>query len=323
MDNHILAIGMQRTGKTTFLAALWDVVDAGEVSSSLTLQQLDGDNSHLNEIRALWADRKPIPRTLTTKERITSMTLRDVKSGVIGDVSFPDMDGESFARQWTEREWTKNYQEMVERSTGAILFIHPRQVKKGNLIREAIPLVSLLPEPEDQKETIASSKSGSHEQVDPHKSDGKNESGGLTGNTVLPESVRPASKLVPKKAEFAPTQVQLVELLQFMVGAKPELHGFRLAVVISAWDLVMKPPTTPEKWLSSNLSLLYQYLVANSDSVPFKVFGVSAQGGELKGKSAVSRKNNSPSSAIIVTGGDEKSSDITLPLRWVMNLSTT
>src|SRR6266481_3419243 len=102
-------MGLPKTGKTTFLAALWDVVDTKKVAGSLILECVDGDQQHLNSIRDLWADCQEIPRTLIGKEKTVSMTLRDRQSSVKGRISFPDMDGEVFERQWTDRVWPRSY----------------------------------------------------------------------------------------------------------------------------------------------------------------------------------------------------------------------
>ena len=99
----VLVVGLPQTGKTTFLAALWDIVGSGEVAGSLKLEKLGGDQQHLNDIRDLWADCNKVARTRTANERVVSMSLRDVRTNTTSEVVFSDMSGESFERQWTER----------------------------------------------------------------------------------------------------------------------------------------------------------------------------------------------------------------------------
>ncbi|MBX9680717.1 MAG: hypothetical protein K2X38_18330 [Gemmataceae bacterium] len=68
-----------------------------------------------------------------------------------------------------------------------------------------------------------------------------------------------------------------------MRWAKQVLDQFRLGVIISAWDVVMKQEdTTPGKWLQAYLPMLHQYLVANSEEVCSRVYGVSAQKGDIR-----------------------------------------
>lgn len=78
-DQLVLVIGLPKTGKTTFLAALWDVVDTENVEGSLVLESVDGDSEHLNTIRVLWANCKEMPRTLIGKGKTVSMKLGPVK----------------------------------------------------------------------------------------------------------------------------------------------------------------------------------------------------------------------------------------------------
>lgn len=248
----VLVIGLPRTGKTTFLAAFWDVVSSGEVPTSLQLDLLNGDKHHLNEIRNLWADCNEIPRTRIADECTVSMTLRDPTTGTVSELCFPDMDGESFERQWTERTWSEPYAALVGQATGALLFVHPEKVKEAPLILDAQRLMKPLL----NKATPA----------------------------LPPDAGDQASfrDTLPAEPTYAATQVQLVELVQFVQGAKLGTERFRLCVLVSAWDLVQKHGVgNPEHWLKRRLPLLHQYLVANADAMPFTVYGVSAQGGEL------------------------------------------
>ena len=284
-EHDILVMGLPQTGKTTFLAALWDVVDTQKVDGSLVLENVEGDMQHLNTIRDLWADCKEIPRTLFGKEKIVSMTLRDRVSSARSRLSFPDMDGEAFERQWTERVWPRSHKEITEMADSALIFIHPAKVKPGALIRDTHRAVGILAEAGAEPAPAAEPAPGS----------GK---------------------------KFTPTQVQLVEFLQFVRWAKQGLEQFRLGVIISAWDVVPKQgATTPDKWLEAQLPMLHQYLVANREEVCSRVYGVSAQGGDIKKDAARLRKKHSPSERIIVADGSSRSSDITIPVRWVMGVA--
>jgi hypothetical protein len=122
--------------------------------------------------------------------------------------------------------------------------------------------------------------------------------------------------------KFTPTQVQLVELLQFVKWAKHRLNQFRLGVVISAWDVIMKGrPTTPDQWLEDRLPMLHQFLAANHESFCSRVYGVSAQGGDIKQEADTLRAKLSPSERIIVVEGTTQSADITIPIRYVMGIT--
>lgn len=77
----------------------------------------------------------------------------------------------------------------------------------------------------------------------------------------------------------AVTQAKLVDLLEQVIevreGRMPEL-----AVVVSAWDAV-DADLDPDTWLRWRLPLLWQRLHAATPPLRFKLFGISAQGGNL------------------------------------------
>lgn len=84
--------------------------------------------------------------------------------------------------------------------------------------------------------------------------------------------------LVDWSPHLAPTQVQVVELLQFLM-TDDLFVGLRwVAVLISAWDEVEGDGLDPEEVLSTKLPLLDQYLRNGRDPWTWRVWGVSAQG---------------------------------------------
>lgn len=120
-----------------------------------------------------------------------------------------------------------------------------------------------------------------------------------------------------------PTEVVAVELLQFIVELRLN-EQCRLAIVISAWDRVKDKYNTPIEYVSENLPLLFQYLVANQREFTTKYFGVSAQGdafdNEKKCEELVAKHRNAPAERILVVDDQgNEGHDITLPLWSIMN----
>lgn len=287
----VLVIGLPRTGKTTFLAALWDVVETESVDGSLILESIEGDKEHLNAIRDLWANCDEMPRTRVGKEKTVSMKLRDRSSNISGHFSFPDMDGETFEQQWTDRVWTESYEKLVVSSDTVMLFVHPKKVLEGALIRDARPLIAALPKADS------------------------------TTNVVDASNVESSAEHAAPATRWVPTQVQVLELLQFVLRKRGS-NRMRLGVIVSAWDMVMKlGSTTPDKWIQERMPLLYQYLISNRESVDFRVYGVSAQGGDYKKNVAALRNKHKPCERIIIFEGATESTDISLPVRWMMGAS--
>jgi hypothetical protein len=282
-------IGLPEAGKTTFLAALWHVVTSNEVEGSLVLERLSGDKEYLNIIRDLWADVKPLERTKVSAEQLVSMLLKDQKRGFVTETILPDLSGESFNIQWEHRKMKKDHATLISEAIGGLLLIHPDKVIEETLIPDAIRIVDgMKNQTEHISETI---DEGISERID---------------QTVWD----------PKKA---PTQIKLVDLLQFITALNNK-KPIKLAVVISAWDRIPSG-TLPSDWIKKRLPLLWQYLMANSEAFSVAFYGVSAQGGNL-GEAVELRKKHTPSERIRVIKDDQaESHDITAPIRWIMDNS--
>ncbi len=225
-SNQFVMIGLPASGKTSFLAALWYLVQHKEVEHRLTLERMEGDSKHLNHISSLWASFEVVPRTSTSSERTVSMVLNDSVTKKTITLTFPDLSGESFMAQWVERHFTVSYDNFLKESVGGVLFISPLDYRKPVRIASALPLL---------KEMGAA--------------------GGSNGETDDSSIAWDPTK--------APTQVQLVELLQFVAEREYFKPPFRLALVISAWDQLKSVKATPVKWLVDEMPFLSQFLESN------------------------------------------------------------
>lgn len=118
-------------------------------------------------------------------------------------------------------------------------------------------------------------------------------------------------------------QSKLVEILQTLLFLRDSDSPLRVAIMISAWDLVQsalgtRDPMTPSQFLNSNIALLAQYLECNSQIIEFVVFGVSAQGGNYDDdvtRTCLLEKR--PWERGIVTEVDGDHNDLSRPLRWL------
>src|SRR5262249_45763753 len=137
------------------------------------------------------------------------------------------------------------YADFAAEASGVILFIHPGEVRRTDRIKVA-ERDSIRPE---VNKSVVSEPSASSEEE--------------------------------WSASLSPTQVQLVELLQFVHQLRTAKNMLRLAIIVSAWDLV-KEPILPVSWVENNLPLLFQFLSSNRDMVPFRIYGISALGGDLE-----------------------------------------
>lgn len=278
-SNRFVLFGLPATGKTSFLAALWYLLHHNQVEHRLTLGRMEGDSGYLNHISRLWSRFEVVPRTSVDAEQIVSMVLNDRATGKTITLTFPDLSGESFNLQWIERHFTASYDRFLRESAGGILFINPNNYVKPVRIDAAASLVKEIGE-----DAGSESDNGSSTDWDPAQS---------------------------------PTQVKLVELLQFIAGRDYFKPPFRLVLIISAWDVLKDEKTTPKKWLAGELPLLVQFLESNQKLFDYTVYGVSAQGGDYAQTDKLSEMI--PSERIMVVGTDgQNSHDLTEPLLWLM-----
>jgi hypothetical protein len=280
---NIVLMGLPATGKTSFLAALWYLVQHSQIASSLRLEKLEGDSKYLNQISKAWAAYEPVPHTRIDSETVVSMLLKDVRTNQTLKLSFPDLSGESFTLQWTMRQFTQGYDAFLRSASGGILFISPLRYLKPIRIDQANPLIEEI-------------------------------LGGQQTQEPLQDRSAP---LKPWNPERTPTQVQLVELLQFISGRDYFDPPFRLAVVISAWDKPSQLNTSPVEWLANEFPLFHQFLSSNQKAFNTAIYGLSAQGGDYSQRGALVDKT--PSDRIEVVGiGISNPHDLTEPLQWLM-----
>jgi hypothetical protein len=119
-------------------------------------------------------------------------------------------------------------------------------------------------------------------------------------------------------ADRVPTQVKLVDLVQALVRPPFSLPHVQLAVIVSAWDLVSDSAPSPASWLATRLPLLHQYLRANPERFATRIFGVSAQGGDLARDGERLLQQDVPARRIVVAEDESRSHDLTAPVRWAM-----
>src|SRR5260370_11015765 len=63
MNPNFVIVGLPGSGKTTFLAALWHIIEADETDCRLKLDHYEGDLKYLNSIAQAWRTFKKVPRT--------------------------------------------------------------------------------------------------------------------------------------------------------------------------------------------------------------------------------------------------------------------
>lgn len=134
MKQHVI-LGYPNSGKTTFLAAFWHVLDA-ETETSLRLDKVSGDVRYLNEIKKIWLKCEQVPRTLTSSEEMVELQIRDAKNNGTSVLRLPDFSGEKFQALFADRECDQEFVTTLEQSGGIIFFINADRANDMMLVTD-------------------------------------------------------------------------------------------------------------------------------------------------------------------------------------------
>lgn len=293
----ISIIGLPESGKTTFLAALWELVTELRIEKELALDSIGAnDHSYLRRIVSVWRKATEQARTKLTGLSAVRMNLKD-RDGNVVEVTMPDAPGEDFRAMWESRELGRLLGDSLA-GGNIILFVNGNKVKAPAWVTERAV---------------------------------QRRATGRQATQPLTREWHPS---------LAPTQVQLVDLLQLISHAPVGRSDRRLVVMISAWDKVEGERLTPDAFLTAKMPLLAQYIKAGRDGWTSRVYGVSAQGGEYdgntdnaepaeggtpkkgpkKGRDAERlREVDIPANRIRLVFGERESTDLTEPLKWLMH----
>src|SRR5205823_4670816 len=117
-------MGLPETGKSTYLGALWHIVESKQVGGSLQLEKLVGQWEYVESLRRRWCSGEDMERTRGVSRQLQQqvvMLLREPQSGAIVSLHVPDHAGEVYEAQWEDRRWTREYGQFISETTGILL----------------------------------------------------------------------------------------------------------------------------------------------------------------------------------------------------------
>lgn len=286
MNANFVIMGLPASGKTTFLAALWHLIESEEIQCRLALDGYRGSLTYLNKISEAWRNFQKVPRTSHTGDVDVTINLTDRTTGAKGTAFFPDLAGEVFDKQIEERQCKPDFIQGVSKDDGILFFINA-DVRADNL--SIVELNSTLP-------------TNYRAEIDNGDSDNK--------YTALTREWEP---------KLLPAQVRIVQLLSDLIRPPFVARMRRLAIMISAWDLARDMGVTPIQWLAVNMPLVDQFLKSNTQYFEYQLYGVSAQGVDLENSTEVDEATKLTPSMRIQIVGPENGNDLTAPLVWLMS----
>ena len=298
-DSTLHLVGLTGTGKTNFLVALDVILDNPADQNGLVHSDLADDRAYLQPLKEQWLRGEIFERTnRQAPPSPHQLLVRHPASGTNIGFNIPDLAGEAFEAHFVTRSIPQDFWGRLQKATGLLLFVHCDH-NADHAILEQPCFIDPTPTPKTE--------------------------------SVLP----PAEATDKWKLEDASMQVKLVDLLQFIAEGGPRANPLRIAVIISAWDLVEKSqgigpgaaadlPNNPEQFLARRWPLLNQFLQSHAETFCFRTFGVSARGGG-NSKEEIQRLTNidRPSERVILVDDTHRSSDLTRPVRWLLGLLDT
>jgi hypothetical protein len=307
-SKNYLVFGLSEAGKSTFAAALWHLVDTREVPTVLTKGLHSGNFVYLEKIAKRWSDGWRLERTKSEEVEDARINLCHEESGAEFSLEFRDLAGESLQNAFATRYCDPNFVELVKQADGMLLFVSANYEMDGVTILDVMARLGEADHDLDDDDD--------YEDEDERKDDDPND--GAPG----PPEEDPA----PDPAKV-PLQVRLVDLLQSLRLSPFSKKPFRIAVIVSLWDLAKFD--TADEWLANSMPLLDQFLRGGEIADDVRIYGVSAQGGTYPSKKRENKDDEDrkrltsirpASKRIRVVGHGANKHDLTHPVRWLSGL---
>lgn len=284
----LLMLGLSESGKTTFLAALYELVNReNAIEGSLIEREQLADREYFFEIRRRWLAFEPLLHSQRSTDEVTVLAL-ETADGAHLDLEVPDIAGESFDYAWAGEEWPDSVAEHAMSADGILVFVRADSMREPTELPPGDGLQEVQVDPLDRGDV------GGHQEI--HDED------------WAPED--------------SPTQTKLADLLEAIEDSRHQLVP--TAVIISAWDTLPDAPNeNPRQWLEYEAPLLWQMLEGRDGERPFEIFGVSAQGGDISDDDVVAelaKRKPEIERVMVKQGEDAPHHDISAPIRWLSSL---
>lgn len=281
----IVLVGLPDSGKTNYLAALWDALRTGK--GRLSAPVPPDDITYVEEALACQSRGEFAPRSdknIEESRRDFSVAVRLKSQQYTPNINVvvPDITGELWKGAIETTEIAPEWMSELENATGAVLFI--RICSESN----TAPLDWVTT---DRLLTV----------------------------TTLTEKDEKKSKGIPTQIALC----ELLRFLEHTLPSPEEAVKPRVAVAVTAWDLM--DAETAAKGVASFLRKEYPLFAGRLDdieSLDVAVFGVSAVGGDFNDPAFKERYLNGEVAGYVTTGGGKTlvvEADITLPIAWILD----
>jgi hypothetical protein len=118
---------MPRSGKSTYLGALWALVQS-PLDRSVVEASFSGDRAYVQRLAEQVSRAQEVERTTLDTGGQLAVTL-DFEQGGMAELLVPDTSGESLRLLFEQRVWYAPLRAICEEATALLLFVHPEHVR--------------------------------------------------------------------------------------------------------------------------------------------------------------------------------------------------
>jgi Double-GTPase 1 len=146
MELKLLMVGLPESGKTTYLAALYELARAKPpVPGAVSERTQPQDVEYFFDINRTWLQTRELDHSNVGAPRHTQLPLLDAQ-GEPFDLDIPDVAGEDFRAGWEGAHWPAQVAEIAQGVHGVLLFAHgtaltpPARLTAGGLEQTGLPV---------------------------------------------------------------------------------------------------------------------------------------------------------------------------------------
>jgi hypothetical protein len=297
-SGRLAVIGLPGTGKSTYIGALWHMVEEPSVQT-VREAELPSDPRHVQQLAEQVRALQGLERTKHDDDDAYEAFVEFLGDGV-AELHIPDRSGEQMQALVERRHWPQLLADELEQAAALLLFVHPDELSLPLGLHLASTASEGAQPADGPPAALGSAASASADEE---------------GARAEDRAEAATSERAQYENKHACTAAQLVDGLENLLEAMEDSWPVKIAVVISAFDRVQD--RTPREWLIQRLPALEAFLEHNPDRVGWTVFGVSAQGGRRQDAEQVLSRGDLHERAW-ARSADGKEVPLSEPIRWAL-----
>lgn len=125
-----LVVGLQDTGKSSYMAAFWVIERAGTSGHLLTFNKRPDNTQYLDSIGNNWLEQEPVNRSSNIETEL-EFSLKHKDTGAVIELGIPDFKGERY-KLILQNEVPSEIDKWLKESDRILFFLPPTDEKKFN-----------------------------------------------------------------------------------------------------------------------------------------------------------------------------------------------